>query len=979
MTSEIVRESFLKYFETQSHERVSSSRLVPEADPTILFTNAGMNQFKDTFLGLAPRPYKRATTAQKCVRAGGKHNDLENVGFTARHHTFFEMLGNFSFGDYFKKDAIHFAWEFVTRELNLPKEKLFVSVFNDDHEAADLWHKQEGVPKEKIFRFGEKDNFWRMGDSGPCGPCSEIFFDLGEGVGGDPRENVMGGSGDRYIEFWNLVFMQYEEDGSGQKKSLPNPSIDTGMGLERLCTILQNQLSNYHTDLFQDVIAIGEKLSGQRYHKLVSAADFSPDRALHQEAINVAFRVVADHARAVAFLLSDGVLPSNDGRGYVLRRILRRAVRYGRKLSLESSLFQPMVGGVIEKMGRFYPELLQQRENTLRLVAEEESRFLQTLDQGEALLNSALSEQEKRGGKTLSGELVFKLYDTFGFPTDLTRIISAEKGFAIDEVGFEHWMRIAKEKARASWKGNQSSQNLGELNSWARSLFERHGATKFIGTTADLNHQAGAANSTKSQLGSASAPTQPSILALRDGLHEVSELSQGQTGHLVLNKTCFYAESGGQVGDVGHLTSPTGTVEVLDCQARQNLHLLEVRVSEGVVKVGQSVWEQLDLDHRKGSSANHSATHLLQASLRRVLGVGVTQAGSLVEPERLRFDFTHVGGLSRSEIESVERLVNAEIASAIEVATEELPLQEALARGAMAMFGEKYSDRVRVVSMGDFSLELCGGTHVKSLAEIRAFVIVSESGVSSGVRRIEALTGTRAMDLLLAQRREAQLVRETLGVSGGWGQQISGESQAAVLQKLGQLKDEFKKLEASLQRAQSGAIDARSLAKQAIKIGTGHQGTAAGEIAAGNGSIKSVLDERRGAPSPLIKPSRGTQLVFEQVNVADRKALSDLCDRVRDHLASVEGESQIQLSVIILIGAGGEGAAGSGFPIVVSVLGAQTASVKAGDLLKAVTEITGGKGGGRGDFAQGSVASLEKVGRAKEHILSLLIPTSSDS
>ena len=637
-SSSDVRQGFIDYFNKQGHQVVPSSRLIPDGDPTLLFTNAGMNQFKNLFLGLEQREYKRAVTAQKCVRAGGKHNDLENVGFTARHHTFFEMMGNFSFGDYFKKDAIHFAWELLTKEFALDKNRLSVTVFQDDDEAADIWHKQEGVPLERIFRFGEKDNFWRMGDAGPCGPCSEIFYDLGADIGGDPKQNIMGGSGDRYMEIWNLVFMQFNEDGKGGRTKLPKPSVDTGMGLERMTNVLQEQTNNYDTDLFQDLIQTAAKLAGVEY--VQSVKGLKGKELAAQEQINTALRVLADHARATSFLIADGVLPSNEGRGYVLRRIMRRAIRYGRQLSEERSLLPAVVNSVIGKMGGFYSELNQQKALLERAVHDEEKRFLVTLDQGTNLLTQEL-DVLKSGG-TLSGDIAFKLYDTFGFPLDLTRIMAQEKGCRVDEGGFEKRLELAKEKARASWKGKAMTGDQAHLVQVTQTVQKKHGDTVFTG------YEGGQEPGAK-------------VLLMSNGQSEVSELKHEQTGLIVTDKTCFYAESGGQVGDHGLIRQAGGEAEVLDTTKQGGVFLHHVKVTDGTIEVDEPTQLIVQSTERRNTASNHSATHLMHAALRQVLGSHVQQAGSLVEPDRLRFDFTHNQPLTQSELDQIEGLVMAEI------------------------------------------------------------------------------------------------------------------------------------------------------------------------------------------------------------------------------------------------------------------------------------------------------------------------------
>lgn len=889
MKSHEVRQSFLDYFKRQGHEPVASSRLIPEGDPTLLFTNAGMNQFKNVFLGLEQRPYKRAASSQKCVRAGGKHNDLENVGHTARHHTFFEMLGNFSFGDYFKKEAIHFAWELITKEWGIDKNRLYVSVFQDDDEAADIWHKQEGVPRERIYRFGEKDNFWRMGDAGPCGPCSEIFYDLGDKVPGDPKENVMGGNGDRFMEFWNNVFMQFEEDGKGGRVKLPKPSVDTGMGLERITTILQGKISNYDTDLFQALIRVASKLSGIEYGR--------------GEDSDVALRVLADHARASAFLITDGVLPSNEGRGYVLRRIMRRGIRYGRQLSEDQSLLPAVVKEVIAQMGGHYTELKQQQPLVERTVQDEEKRFLATLDQGTHVLNQELGKL--KSGGTVDGEAVFKLYDTYGFPVDLTRLMAEEKGFHIDELGFEKHLNAAKEKARASWKGKGISGDQAFLVTFTQKMAQAHGETKFTGyeTTQE----------------SASK-----LLSLIEGSKEVDELRADSVGLLQVDKTCFYAEGGGQIGDRGIIRSPSGEADVHDCTKMNGIFLHHVKVTDGVLKKGDIVQLVVNNSERRATANNHSATHLMHAALRTVLGTHVTQAGSLVEPERLRFDFTHNQPLTAKEIERIEDLVNAEVAKGIQVGVEEMAHKDAISRGALALFGEKYGDRVRVVQMGDFSVELCGGTHVSNTAQIRLFKIVSEGGVSAGVRRIEAITGDKAAEYMTALARESLEARAMVSMNVNWQKYL--EPGAARLSGwITQAQENVKNLQREVQSLKGKNVNLDDLVNSA-------QSFSAGGV---NG-----------------------RFVFADIPMDDRKVLSDLSDRLQDKLKD---------AVIVIVGQG-EGS----HPLIVSVSKSLTSKLNAGKILGEVAAALGGKGGGRPDFAQGAVPSRNSLDQARSKAMALL-------
>ncbi len=889
MKSDKVRQTFLDYFQKNGHTPVASSRLIPENDPTLLFTNAGMNQFKNVFVGLEQREYKRAASSQKCVRAGGKHNDLENVGHTARHHTFFEMLGNFSFGDYFKKDAIHFAWELITKELAIDKNRLYVTVFQDDDEAADIWHKQEGVPFERIYRFGEKDNFWRMGDAGPCGPCSEIFYDLGPSVPGDPKANVMGGDGDRFMEFWNLVFMQFEEDGKGGRVKLPKPSVDTGMGLERMTTILQGKINNYDTDLFQDLISVATNISGMDYGR--------------DEKTNVALRVLADHARASAFLIADGVLPSNEGRGYVLRRIMRRGIRYGRQLSEDQSLLPAVVDAVIKKMAPHYSELNQQKTLIDRTVVDEEKRFLTTLDQGTHVLTQELNKL--KSGGTLSGDVLFKLYDTFGFPVDLTRIMADEKGFHIDELGFEKNLQAAKEKARASWKGKAMTGDQAHLVSFSQSVQKSFGETQFTGyeTTQEIASK---------------------VVACSNGQKESAELREGETGILAVDKTCFYAEGGGQVGDRGIIRSPNGEAEVLECSKQSGVFLHHVKVTDGTLKKGDLVQLVVNSSERRATANNHSATHLMHAALRTVLGNHVQQAGSLVEPERLRFDFTHNQPLTMTEIERIEDLVNAEIGKGVQVHSETMSQKKALEKGALALFGEKYGDEVRVIQMGEFSMELCGGTHVGNTSQIRLFKIVSEGGVSAGVRRIEAITGDKATDYANALAREALQARQVAGINLNWQKYLEPDS-AKLSGWISQAQDTAKALQREIQVLKGKNVNFDDLLKSA-------------ESFTSNGV--------------------NAHFVFADIPMDDRKVLSELSDRLQDKLKD---------AVIVIVGQGE-----TSHPVVVSVSKSLAGKLNAGKILGEVAATLGGKGGGRPDFAQGAVPNRGGLDQARDKALSLL-------
>ncbi len=910
MKSRDIRRKFLDYFVKNGHSEVPSSSLIPENDATLLFANAGMNQFKNLFLGLEQRPYKRATTSQKCVRAGGKHNDLENVGHTARHHTFFEMLGNFSFGDYFKEEAIAFAWRLLTKELGVPEDRLYVSVFKDDDEAAGIWRKQIGVPAERIYRFGEKDNFWRMGDTGPCGPCSEIFYDHGpeaDPTGGATMEN----GGDRYIEIWNNVFMQFNEDATG-RYPLPKPSVDTGGGLERWAGVLQGKPNNYDTDLFQPLIQKASAISGKEYVSDIKRLAKHKGLA---DAVS-AMRVVADHSRATAFLIADGVMPSNEGRGYVLRRIMRRAIRYGRKLSDDPSLFPQVVEVVIAEMSGVYPELQRQHAVITHAVKDEVARFLATLDQGTEILNSNLDRLASRGLKTLDGGTVFKLYDTFGFPLDLTRLMAVERGFAVDEAGFERSMEEAREKAKASWKGKALAADAAHLVQAAQTARDQSGPTKFTGY--------GATRSSGR------------LVLLSNGHGIVDELEAGEAGVAVFDSTCFYAEGGGQAGDHGVIRSASGArAEVLDCTKANDVYLHHVRVVSGSLKKGDAAEQQVLDSKRRQTAANHSATHLLHSALRRTLGPHVTQAGSLVDSERLRFDYTHNKPLSAEEISAIEALVNEEIAEGYDVDASEMGHKEALEAGALALFGEKYGDRVRVIRMGDFSTELCGGTHVSNTAKIRAFKIVSESGVSAGVRRLEAITGDRAVQYLMKNTRENLHARAAAGYQENWAQYLDDDVAMGALADGGEPG----------RPGQTGRVtvaDWIEHSKQLLKA-------LDREVKAAKGS-KVDVDILVQNAKAFNAGGAASRLVTAYVEIDDRATLSEITDKVKN---------KIQSGVVVMVGKG-EGS----HPIVVTVTKDLTKSLNAGKILGEIAREMGGKGGGRPDFAQGAGVDLSKLEQA---------------
>ncbi len=862
MKSAEIREAFLKFFEEKGHTRVPSSSLVPDNDPTLLFTNAGMNQFKDSFLGLEKRPYTRAASSQKCVRAGGKHNDLENVGYTARHHTFFEMLGNFSFGDYFKRDAIHYAWEFLTSEawLNLPQEKLWVTVYHTDDEAYDIWHKEIGVPAERLIRIGDEgdtpyvsDNFWAMGDTGPCGPCTEIFFDHGEhiwgGPPGSPEED-----GDRYIEIWNNVFMQFNRTADGQMHSLPAPSVDTGMGLERISAVMQHVNSNYEIDLFQNLLTAAAAAIG---------CENNDDPSL---------KVVADHIRSCSFLIADGVLPANDGRGYVLRRIIRRACRHGHKLGAQSGFFYKIVAALVAEMGDAFPELKQQQAQIERVLKNEEEQFAKTLEQGLRILEADLAELS---GTVIPGEVVFKLYDTYGFPMDLTADIARERELTVDEEGFEREMQAQRERAR-------SASSFGiDYNS----LIKVEGQTDFLGYT-DLE---------------ASAQI---VSLLKDG-QTAEHASAGDELVVVLDKTPFYAESGGQVGDCGYLLAPGVRFEVRDTTKAGDAFLHHGMLLEGELNNGTWVQAQVDSGVRQATVLNHSATHLLHAALREIVGEHVQQKGSLVDSQRLRFDFSHFEALSAEQITALEDRVNQHIRNNTEICTELTDIETAKKKGALALFGEKYGNEVRVLSMGDgYSVELCGGTHAKRTGDIGVFKITSEGGVAAGVRRIEAITGELAW----------QWLKNTEGTVKQLMSMVKANRDNLV-DKLQAVLEQYKTLEKELQQSKAKAASA--------------------------------------AGSDLVAQAQtvnGVKVLAAQLDGLDNKALLELVDQLKNKLGSG----------VILLGS----LLDDRVVLVAGVTKDLTARFKAGDLMRQVAAQVGGKGGGRPDMAQGGGTDASQLATA---------------
>lgn len=850
MKSAEIREAFLRFFEEQGHTRVASSSLIPGNDPTLLFTNAGMNQFKDCFLGQEKRAYTRAVSSQKCVRAGGKHNDLENVGYTARHHTFFEMLGNFSFGDYFKRDAISYAWNFLTSEkwLNLPKEKLWVTVYASDDEAYDIWTKDIGVPAERMVRIGDNkgapyasDNFWTMGDTGPCGPCTEIFYDHGADIWGGPPGSPEE-DGDRYIEIWNNVFMQFNRTADGVLHPLPAPSVDTGMGLERISAVLQHVHSNYEIDLFQSLLTASAKAIGCTNDAQAS------------------LKVVADHIRSCGFLVADGVLPSNEGRGYVLRRIIRRACRHGNKLGAKGSFFYQIVAALVAEMGEAFPELKSQQAHIERVLKAEEEQFAKTLEQGLKILEQDLAELK---GDVVPGDVVFKLYDTYGFPMDLTGDIARERSLTIDEEGFEREMEAQRVRARSASSFGMDYNSLVKVDV----------ATEFTGYTAHS--------------GSAK------IVALYKDGQSVDVLSEGEEGVVVLNQTPFYAESGGQIGDCGFLQAGAARFDVRDTTKTGGAFLHHGVLDSGSLIVGAPVETHVDAEVRHATSLNHSATHLLHAALRQVLGEHVQQKGSLVDSQRLRFDFSHFEAIKPEQLKALEDIVNAEIRKNSEVETEETDIETAKQKGAMALFGEKYGDNVRVLSMGDFSVELCGGIHATRTGDIGLLKIISEGGVASGVRRIEAVTGAAALAYLNAA--EEQLKEAANLVKG---------SRDNLIDKLSAVLERNRLLEKQLEQLQAKAASA-----------------------AGDDLSASALDVK------------GVKVLAVRLDGQDGKALLALVDQLKNKLGRA----------VILLGSVHE----EKVVLVAGVTKDLTGQLKAGDLMKQAAAAVGGKGGGRPDMAQG--------------------------
>jgi alanyl-tRNA synthetase len=873
-TGSEIRQLFLKFFEDRGHTVVASSSLVPHNDPTLLFTNAGMNQFKDCFLGQEKRAYVRATTSQKCVRAGGKHNDLENVGRTARHHTFFEMLGNFSFGDYFKKEAIAYAWEFLTVDMAMDKDRLYVSVYTDDDEAADIWFEQEGVPRERIFRF-EEDNFWSMGDTGPCGPCSEIFYDNGPEIGCDSPSCTVGCDCDRYMEIWNNVFMQFNRQADGELIPLPKPAVDTGMGLERITTVMQGVQSNYDNNLLRDIIGYIEKLSGKTY------GDKLED--------DVSMRVMADHSRATAYLIADGVMPSNEGRGYVLRRIMRRAMRHAKMLGFADPVLYKTATFVLDFMAEAYPQEAERKSFVAKIVEKEEERFIQTLDNGLRILNDQVDILRKKQSTVIPGEVLFKLYDTYGFPTDLTADIVEADGFSIDEAGFESCMEEQRKKAREHWKGS-GEEAVGTIY---RELIEQGNHVNFIG------YNEMQANS--------------KVVALLHDGEQVSQARVGEQIEILTETTPFYGESGGQAGDIGSISADGLKVDIIETRKPLPELIVHVgKVTEGTLEMGQDVQLTVDTAARQATALNHTATHILHAVLVEVLGDHVKQAGSLVAPDRLRFDFSHYTAISHDELKRIETEVNRRIRENRSVETREMSADEAIAAGATALFGEKYGERVRVVNMGEFSMELCGGTHTSAAGDIGLFKIIQEAGIAAGVRRIEAATGTRALGLIQQQD-------DSLSRMAGLVKSDRPQLETRLVKIVERQKDLERELATLESRLKAGQAD--DIMSKVVEIG----------------DIK---------------------LLAAEVDSTDGKGLREMADKLRDKLGSG----------VVAIGCPHEGKVN----LLVAVTADLTDKLHAGKLVAVLAEEVGGRGGGRPDLAQAGGSQPEKLASALSKVADLV-------
>lgn len=875
MKSAEIRRTFLEYFSSKGHEIVRSSSVVPGNDATLLFTNAGMVQFKGVFQGEDRRSYSRATTSQKCMRAGGKHNDLENVGHTARHHTFFEMLGNFSFGDYFKKDAILFAWELLTEYYKLPKDRLWVTVYEDDDEAEQLWKDLTGVPSNRIVRLGAKDNFWQMGDTGPCGPCSEILVDQGEHIGCRRPDCAVGCDCDRFLEIWNLVFMQFDRQQDGSLNPLPKPSIDTGMGLERLAAVLQGKHNNFDTDLFSGIISTICTLSGKVYNT---------DRLT-----DIAIRVIADHIRSITFLLSEGCVPSNEGRGYVLRRIIRRASRYAKSLDISEPVLYRISDAVAETMGSVYPELNEEKSRVQKILRIEEERFMKTLEQGLLILNEVIRQTQKSGLSSIPGAELFRLYDTYGFPLDIARDVAAEHDLALDEPGFHRDMEQQKTKARASWMGDETSAS----GSIYKDLLGKYKATEFAGYDSfDIDAR---------------------VLAILSAGKSVDELTAGSEGEVLLDRTTFYAESGGQIGDRGQLSADHVRALVRDTRKPvEGLHMHKILVAEGSLKTGMKIMASVDRQRRLATMRNHTATHLLHASLRNITGEHVKQAGSFVSDERIRFDFTHFQSLDAQMIEALEDEVNASILRNIPLDVRTMETQKAIESGVTALFGEKYGDVVRVISVPEVSSELCGGTHAYATGDIGLFKIISEGSVAAGIRRIEAVTGNAAVSFFREEEAELKSVCDTLKVSENPAEKIS------------KLLGEMKKLEKELEFFKGKSAASRS-----------------GEI------VKAAHDVK------------GVKAIAYRLDGIDAKDLRILADNVRDALGS---------GILVMASVTADQQAN----MVAMVTPDLTNKFSAGAILREIAAAAGGKGGGKADTAQGGTKDLALLDKALESLYDII-------
>lgn len=865
MTGQELRTKFLHYFQEREHTIVPSYPLVPKNDPTLLFTNAGMVQFKDVFLGEEKRSYKRATSVQKCVRAGGKHNDLEMVGRTARHHTFFEMLGNFSFGDYFKKEAIQYGWEFLTEVIGLPRDRLYISVFQDDDDAYNLWANDMKMPRERIYRMGEEDNFWAMGPTGPCGPCSEIFIDQGKALGCGKPSCAVGCDCDRYLEIWNLVFMQYDRDESGKLTPLPNPCIDTGMGLERLAAVVQGRTTNYDTDLMMSIINEAAQITGREYGK--------------DDEINVSLRVLTDHARASAFLISDGVIPSNEGRGYVLRKIMRRALRHGKLLGQKGTFFHKITSKVIEDFKDAYPDLKVNSNFIQRVVLNEEESFGNTLHYGTQRLEEIVQKVRKENLATIPGEEIFKLYDTYGFPTDLVEETAKDAGLEMDMAGYEKAMQEQKTKAAASWKGSGEK----EVAPFYKEFLQNSSPTEFAGYE--------------------STEGKATVLAILKDETKIESATKGDSIQILLDRTPFYGESGGQVGDSGSAFNDKVQIELLDAtKPLPGLIVHKAKILNGSLTTGDSLTIQVDKDTRQNTALNHSATHLLHAALKEVLGEHIKQAGSLVAPDRLRFDYTHFSPLTEKESRRIESLVNEKIRENIQVSTLEMEINDAIKEGAMALFGEKYGDRVRVVTVPGFSKELCGGTHVSATGDIGLFRILSEGGIASGIRRIEAVTGSTAYEKVRSEYEALSAIRSLLKSPSN---------------------EELSKIKKLLEKN-------RELEKEIVSL--------KGKMVRGNETPDDI--QKVGEVSFLIKNLEGT----------DAKTLRTYIDNAKNKLKSG----------IIVAGSVADGKVAMAAGVTKDL----THKFHAGNIIKEIAVIVGGSGGGRPDMAQAGGTETNKLDEA---------------